>query len=199
MDGSTMSNNNMFPQSNSARVDDATPASAAGQASTDQTGTTPASIGQGDNNMAGYPLLLQQFFLQQQAEAAQQQLQYGSPANLGLFANQMGIAPQWTNHGASAGDLSTTDRNSMLLQGGSANAAFMGLQQQQQSQPHQGAQGNTNNDTYAEQGILGPWSARSAGLLGKMVCTDPAGAPSSGKVKRTRRKQPKDKPKRPLR
>lgn len=48
-------------------------------------------------------------------------------------------------------------------------------------------------DPYAANGILGPWSAASASLLGKMAST---GAPDS-KAKKVRKK-PKDKPKRPL-
>jgi hypothetical protein len=46
-------------------------------------------------------------------------------------------------------------------------------------------------DPYAENGILGPWSAFSAGLLGNMVLS------SQEKGKKVRKK-PKDKPKRPL-
>ena len=46
-------------------------------------------------------------------------------------------------------------------------------------------------DPYAENGILGPWSATSAGLLGNMV------ASSQDKEKKVKKK-PKDKPKRPL-
>jgi hypothetical protein len=46
-------------------------------------------------------------------------------------------------------------------------------------------------DVYAENGILGPWSARSAGLLGSMVIE---GEEKDKKI----RKKPKDKPKRPL-
>ena len=46
-------------------------------------------------------------------------------------------------------------------------------------------------DPYAENGILGPWSATSAGLLGNMVAT------SQDKEKKIKKK-PKDKPKRPL-
>ena len=51
-------------------------------------------------------------------------------------------------------------------------------------------------DQFAQNGILGPWSERSAGLLGSMVATGPVSKPT--KVKKGRRKQPKDKPKRPL-
>jgi hypothetical protein len=60
---------------------------------------------------------------------------------------------------------------------------------------------NTNNkwigdmtgegDPYAENGILGPWSARSAGLLGTM-------AADSEEHDKKIRKKPKDQPKRPL-
>ena len=46
-------------------------------------------------------------------------------------------------------------------------------------------------DPYAENGILGPWSATSAGLLGNLAVTN------QEKGKKTRKK-PKDKPKRPL-
>jgi hypothetical protein len=46
-------------------------------------------------------------------------------------------------------------------------------------------------DPYAENGILGPWSATSAGLLGNMAISN------QGKGKKMRKK-PKDKPKRPL-
>ena len=47
-------------------------------------------------------------------------------------------------------------------------------------------------DPYAENGILGPWSAFSAGLLGNMVLGS-----NADKGKKARKK-PKDKPKRPL-
>ena len=53
------------------------------------------------------------------------------------------------------------------------------------------------SDIYAENGILGPWSATSAGLLGKMVATGITEANSQQKPRRVRKK-PKDKPKRPL-
>ena len=64
------------------------------------------------------------------------------------------------------------------------------------------ASGLSNNnalraaDKFAANGILGPWSERSAGLLGSMVATGTVNKPT--KVKKGRRKQPKDKPKRPL-
>ena len=48
-------------------------------------------------------------------------------------------------------------------------------------------------DQYAESGILGPWSATSAGLLGNMA----SGSNTEAKGKKLRKK-PKDRPKRPL-
>jgi len=50
-----------------------------------------------------------------------------------------------------------------------------------------------SDDPYADSGILGPWSATSAGLLGKMA----ANTTTEAKGKRFRKK-PKDRPKRPL-
>jgi hypothetical protein len=47
------------------------------------------------------------------------------------------------------------------------------------------------DDRYAEHGILGPWSARSACLLGDMAI-------SNNPARRVRKNQPKDKPKRAL-
>jgi hypothetical protein len=76
-------------------------------------------------------------------------------------------------------------------------------QQQQHQQQHQQLQQQPTGqwigdmsgegDPYAESGILGPWSATSAGLLGKMA----SNAPTETKTKKVRKK-PKDRPKRPL-
>jgi hypothetical protein len=52
------------------------------------------------------------------------------------------------------------------------------------------------NDVYADNGLLGPWSANSAGLLGKLaVETSPFREGGKG---RKMKKKPKDQPKRPL-
>lgn len=52
-------------------------------------------------------------------------------------------------------------------------------------------QGGFQSDPYAENGMLGPWSAASAALLGELVFSN------QGKGKKTKKK-PKDRPKRPL-
>lgn len=48
-------------------------------------------------------------------------------------------------------------------------------------------------DSYAENGMLGPWSAASAALLGEMALAD-----HQGKSKKNKKSKPKDRPKRPL-
>lgn len=104
---------------------------------------------------------------------------------------------------ATASILSASDLSMTGLQCGGANAVFpMGnlTPATQTTAPVASLIANTTNknkeaDFYAEQGIMGPWSDRAAGLLGSMACTDSSAAP---KGKKTRRKQPKDKPKRPL-
>ncbi|KAL7559942.1 hypothetical protein ACA910_008264 [Epithemia clementina (nom. ined.)] len=98
---------------------------------------------------------------------------------------------------SSASDLSTSDRMMLERLQATSNASFLvGNNASSATNMVSILPPATQRDTYAEQGILGPWSERSAGLLGSMVCSESSN--QSGKVKRTRRKQPKDKPKRPL-
>jgi HMG-box domain len=52
------------------------------------------------------------------------------------------------------------------------------------------------NDVYTENGLLGPWSANSAGLLGKLA-VESSPFRDGGKGRKMRKK-PKDQPKRPL-
>ncbi len=92
------------------------------------------------------------------------------------------------NPGFGGGDYVDTNRLFLQRLQGTGAAAAVG-----------GNQANNNwigdmsgaGDPYAENGILGPWSATSAGLLGKMAVVN------QDKAKKIRRK-PKDKPKRPL-
>lgn len=83
-----------------------------------------------------------------------------------------------------------------LSQGGARAAAAAGLPSGLWAGTGLQSGGKRPADQFAENGILGPWSERSAGLLGSMVATGPVSKPA--KVKKGRRKQPKDKPKRPL-
>jgi hypothetical protein len=53
-------------------------------------------------------------------------------------------------------------------------------------------------DSYAENGILGPWSAHAAGLLGGMMQNDTTDEPTQEDDSKKSKKKPKDKPKRPL-
>lgn len=54
------------------------------------------------------------------------------------------------------------------------------------------------DDPYAESGILGPWSAASAALLGKMVSGAPGTDAKSSKKSRSKKASKEGKPKRPL-
>ena len=109
-------------------------------------------------------------------------------AQMGGFGGQPGAAgflPQGLGGGGGGqpGAPDYMDANRMLLQR---------LQGQNQPEQQFGAGDAANGaDPYAENGILGPWSATSAGLLGKMAVN------TQDKGKKVRRK-PKDKPKRPL-
>ena len=181
--------------------------------------STASGQSQLTNEASGYPLLLQEYLRQQQqTESTLQQ-----PTATGAMDSNTALAGLTASHLASrnfasfdssagplglqdgrnnwvvspappsvtgtqtssTGDLSTSDR--MLLER---------LQVRSNASFRVGPTSAVSHDPYAEQGILGPWSERSAGLLGSMVCSEPSNQP--GKVKRARRKQPKDKPKRPL-
>jgi hypothetical protein len=125
--------------------------------------------------------------------------------------------------GSLAGSLGSnfTDANNFLLRQllsshidtQSAAAALLqeqkNQQQQQQQQFEAGAlagYGMTSafgrtSDPYAERGILGPWSATSAGILDKFAQLDrerQAHLENSTRKKKIIRRKPKDKPKRPL-
>lgn len=87
---------------------------------------------------------------------------------------------------SAAGGQDYMDANRMLLQ------RLQGQNQTEQFDTGAAAAASgAGGDPYAENGILGPWSATSAGLLGKMAVNN------QDKGKKVRRK-PKDKPKRPL-
>lgn len=121
-------------------------------------------------NFAGYPALMQQYFQQQQQQQQLQQAAAMDPrlAGFGGFPGMAGL-----------------DQSRMLM-----------LSQQQQWGMGAAAANmptDPSADPYAENGILGPWSATSAGLLGKMAST----STTDPKGKRFRKK-PKDRPKRPL-
>lgn len=125
------------------------------------------------------PALMQQFLQQQQQQAAM-------------------MAAMNQNFNFAGGSYNPLSMQPGLMAGGGPNAGMMSnsfYQLQQQQMPgQQGWIGDMTGrgDPYAENGILGPWSATSAGLLGKMVVNDAA-----GKGKKARKK-PKDRPKRPL-
>jgi hypothetical protein len=121
---------------------------------------------------------------------------YGVPSSMGgLGAGGMDSISQQQNFNFG------TDPNQLLLSHLQASQGMSAANQGMPSGVWGGAQGDPTSglsavDRFAENGILAPWSERSAGLLGSMVAT---GAPvKPAKVKKGRRKQPKDKPKRPL-
>lgn len=90
------------------------------------------------------------------------------------------------------------DANHLLLQRLQAASAqqahpFAAWTSLQQNPMLGGAPAATqHHDAYAENGMLGPWSSTSAGLLGKIASMD------NETKKKVVRKKPKDKPKRPL-
>jgi hypothetical protein len=108
----------------------------------------------------------------------------------GMMGGMAGMQGMGGVGGAGGGGPDYMDTNRMLLQR---------LQGQNQAEQLDGpaasgpaaAAANAGGDPYAENGILGPWSATSAGLLGKMAVNN------QEKGKKIRRKS-KDKPKRPL-
>jgi hypothetical protein len=123
----------------------------------------------------------------------------------GSFASMFGVSPSLGGLGAGGMDSISqqqnfnfaADPNQFLL---SHLQASHGMNAANQGLPS-GVWGESNSalsaaDRFAESGILAPWSERSAGLLGSMVATGAPAKPT--KVKKGRRKQPKDKPKRPL-
>lgn len=104
----------------------------------------------------------------------------GNMGNMAAFGGQPGaFFPQGLAGagGGQPGGPDYMDANRMLLQ-----------RLQGQNQPEQFDAAANGGDPYAENGILGPWSATSAGLLGKMAVNN------TDKGKKVRRK-PKDKPK----
>lgn len=157
----------------------------------------------GMSGIQGYPTLIQQYLQQQQmqeraalvaASASYNPVLGGfSPLMTNLSLGSSTMASMAPSPAAVMGDMS---EQSLLL--------YRRLQQQQQQQqmtntapqePSPSWMSSNDvvpNDPYAESGILGPWSATSAGLLGKM-----AEASSDSKNKKSRKKC-KDKPKRPL-
>ena len=179
---------------------------------------------QGD--VAGYPFLLQEYLRQQNQQQQEAALQNVSSVGLDNMPLMGMPGPTISNRSFASFD-STAGNPALSLQGPARNANWFvapgppsvaGTQTssasdlstsdrmllerlQVQANASFGVVGNNTPpsvslDPYAQQGILGPWSERSAGLLGSMVSTE--GTSQPGKVKRTRRKQPKDKPKRPL-
>jgi hypothetical protein len=147
---------------------------------------------QGNGQQAGtgqqQGLLDQHQLLQQQQQQAQQSLMLqnqmeqqamfaGYPALMQQYLmqqqQQQQIASQ-QQYAAASGYMSGFAGNPMMVQ-----------------QMHGYGDGQ---DPYAENGILGPWSATSAGLLGRMALPP---VQEVGKGKRFRKK-PKDRPKRPL-
>ena len=178
--------------------------------------------------IAGYPTLLQEYLLQQQQQQQQDRAAAAASAAAIESRLALATAgfPQNQWGGLGGANNSAVLGGQGMNFGGSSLAEIESMNQQQQMDPNQllfqrlqaangipqglppglpagvwgDASGIKNNaalaDQFAENGILAPWSARSAGLLGSMVATGPASKPT--KVKKGRRKQPKDKPKRPL-
>lgn len=137
-------------------------------------------------SFAGYPQLMQQYFQQQQLQ--QQMMQAGG---FNSFApNMMGFTASTTMNPIASMPMGPTGSSSA----GAGGAAGFGANPMFQAGAWGAAGGvDGNADPYAESGILGPWSATSAGLLGKMATTTTVDT----KGKRFRKK-PKDRPKRPL-
>jgi hypothetical protein len=145
--------------------------------------------------LQGYPTLIQQYLLQQQTAmaASSMDLRFADRTVGGTFGfvpGQSNVMPQNT---------SFLQPNNFL---DSNNMRLLELMQQKHLQQDSFPTRNSGpyignmsgeGDPYAENGILGPWSASSAGLLGNMAAT----IATEGKSKNTRKK-PKDRPKRPL-
>lgn len=196
------------------------------------------------NDLSGFPLLLRQYFNQQQQHQELSQQHISAPSildsNFALCGRQgvgVGLAnsgndtnnsimgmqdmmTNWSRDGLShaynprlsQNDLTISDQN---ILNGLQNSTFASV-----TNPNMSSFVNSSppgiasapslvrapslvnpkaapvRDIYAEQGIVGPWSERAAGLLGNMFCRNPINP--EGKAKRVRRKLPKDKPKRPL-
>lgn len=157
------------------------------------------------SHTAGYPALLQQYFMQQQQQQQLLQMQH-----------------QAADHGQGDPNLASLMG---LMSGGQAGLAGAFYQQQQQNldalmlqqlqqqhqQQQQGGMLMPNNANMSDSGMmmaaaynqntnnnmsLGPWSATSASLLGKMAVGGTT--MESIKTKAPRKRKDKNKPKRPL-
>jgi len=150
--------------------------------------------------------LQQQQQQQQHQQQQQQQQQVAAQAAISNLTGLSGSAPvgALSNGGNNAagigGALAAAGTAGLLPQGLGQRAGapdYMDANRMLLQRLQGGQQGNWigdmsgDGDPYAENGILGPWSATSAGLLGKMAVNN------QDKGKKVRRK-PKDKPKRPL-
>ncbi|GKY92994.1 hypothetical protein MPSEU_000267900 [Mayamaea pseudoterrestris] len=124
--------------------------------------------------MQGFPLLMQQYLMQQ----AQQQMIAAGGFLMQQQHQHAGMAgmPVFMNWGQQAAATVGGDASNSTM------AASAGV-----------------TDPYADQGYLGPWSANSAGLLGRMGASSvaPYDVVTTKNNKRVR-KRPKDRPKRPL-
>lgn len=145
---------------------------------------------------AGYPALMQQYFQQQQA--AQQQQQQQQQQQIQIDPRLAGFQGFGGQGGMIAGGPNSMMQQAVAQQGFNFypdSAANRMMLQQLQA----GAGVGWNNapvdaDPYVESGMLGPWSATSAGLFGKLASNS-----TTETVKGKRfRKKPKDRPKRPL-
>ena len=187
MDRQTMQNLFLYGNPNAGGA----PSQGGGEQQNDQSLDAQAGLG----GMAGYPALMQQYLLQQQ----QQQQQQAAAATMDpRFAASLSGAGGYNFQQGMMGNqgIGMGGQGEYMMD---ANRLLMQRLQQQQQQQIQAPTGQWigdmtgEGDPYAESGILGPWSATSAGLLGKMAST----ATTETKAKKVRKK-PKDKPKRPL-
>jgi len=151
---------------------------------------------------AGYPALMQQYLQQQQQQLQQQQLQQQQlqqqqQAAMAAAGMSGGVDPSMLNNfAAGAGGFGFPQQPGMGMNGPMDATNRLLLQRLQGGQQGVGSwigDMSGEGDPYAESGILGPWSATSAGLLGKMAST----SSSEARTKKVRKK-PKDRPKRPL-
>jgi len=153
---------------------------AAGQGALDD----PNGEAQGSQQVfaSSYPALMQHYLQQQQLAAAVMDPRLtGLAGGLSYPVSQATILPNrqgLQQHGSLVMDVNRLQ--------------YIRAAQQQQGSDWIGDMSG-EGDPYAESGILGPWSATSAGLLGKMASNNKAD--SKGKKSR---KKPKDRPKRPL-
>ena len=171
-------------------------------------------------SLGDYPSLMQQYLLEQQIQRQQQISGIPTTGSNGMLQGLSGLNYDAVNR-ISSGNLAgsshlqhqfqipqqrhmstTTAASLMNASWDTQPASAQGREAPLSLSSHSSSRfeyGNTtantsSSDMFAQQGLLGPWSATSASLLGSMVCYG-----ENGELKRkVNRKKDKNKPKRPL-